>query len=210
MGSEFSGAHCLSPVPVGHTRVMSDDPRVQSRLSDHTVAVNAAHAASLQLEDDWERATRGLIAQHETGAIDGPLGLSWNTAEFDFLREQETAPPTVHPSLWRQARLNAQNGLFEVAENVWQARGYDISNITFIKGTEGWVIIDPLTTSFTARACLDLAKRDVGRASGDRGDLHPQSCRPLRRHPWRDNRRRCRSGPGAGVGPRGLHAGGGC
>ena len=162
MGSEFSGAHCLSPVPVGHTRVMSDDPRVPKPASDHTVAVNAAHAASLQLEDDWERATRGLIAQHETGAIDGPLGLSWNTAEFDFLREQETAPPTVHPSLWRQARLNAQHGLFEVAENVWQARGYDISNITFIKGTEGWVIIDPLTTSFTARACLDLANATLG------------------------------------------------
>ena len=104
----------------------------------------------------------GLIAQHESGEIEGPLGLSWNTNDWNFLREQEDPPESVNPSLWRHGRHNAIHGLFEVAENVWQARGYDISNITFIKGDEGWVIVDPLTTSFTAKACLDLANATLG------------------------------------------------
>lgn len=142
---------------------MSDlDPRAAKPATDHTAAVNAAHAAALDLEDDWERATRGLVATHQTGEIEGPLGLSWDVKDYDFLRESEQAPDTVHPSLWRHGRHNAIHGLFEVAENVWQARGYDISNITFIKGDEGWVVIDPLTTSFTAKACLDLANQQLG------------------------------------------------
>ncbi len=45
-------------------------------------------------------------------------------------RPQPDAPDTVHPSLWRQAQLNAIHGLFEVAPGIWQARGYDLSNIT--------------------------------------------------------------------------------
>ncbi|MSZ55660.1 MAG: MBL fold metallo-hydrolase, partial [Actinobacteria bacterium] len=71
-------------------------------------------------------------------------------------------PETVNPSLWRHARLNANHGLFEVADGVWQVRGYDISNITFIKGTEGWVVIDPLTTEATARASYDLITAQLG------------------------------------------------
>ncbi|NDH96640.1 MAG: MBL fold metallo-hydrolase [Actinobacteria bacterium] len=142
---------------------MSDlDPRAAKPATPHTASVNAAFAASLRLEDDWERATRGLIAQHESGEIEGPLGLSWNTNDWNFLREQEDPPESVNPSLWRHGRHNAIHGLFEVAENIWQARGYDISNITFIKGDEGWVIVDPLTTSFTAKACLDLANATLG------------------------------------------------
>ncbi|CAB4621932.1 unannotated protein [freshwater metagenome] len=68
----------------------------------------------------------------------------------------------MNPSLWRHARLNANHGLFEVADGVWQVRGYDISNITFIKGTEGWVVIDPLTTEATARASYDLITAQLG------------------------------------------------
>ena len=63
----------------------------------------------------------GLIAQHESGEIEGPLGLSWNTNDWNFLREQEDPPESVNPSLWRHGRHNAIHGLFEVAENVWQA-----------------------------------------------------------------------------------------
>ena len=52
---------------------------------------------------------------------------------------QAEAPDTVHPGLWRQARLNCIHGLFEVVPGIWQARGYDISNISFIAGQRGWV-----------------------------------------------------------------------
>jgi alkyl sulfatase BDS1-like metallo-beta-lactamase superfamily hydrolase len=111
---------------------------------------------------DFERAERGLIATHPTGIIDGPFGVAWDTARHAFITHDAPCPDTVHPSLWRQAQLNAIHGLFEVAPGVWQARGYDLSNITFIAGTEGWVVIDPLTVDVTARACLQLINDTLG------------------------------------------------
>ena len=83
---------------------------------------------------DFDRASRGLIAQHPTGQIEGAWGVAWDVSRYAFIDESESNPNTVHPSLWRQARLNNIHGLFEVAPGVWQARGYDISNITFIAG----------------------------------------------------------------------------
>ncbi len=111
---------------------------------------------------DFERASRGLIAQHPTGIIDGDFGQAWNINNYDFIQQGSPNPDTVHPSLWRQAQLNNIHGLFEVAPGVWQARSYDISNITFMAGDTGWVIIDPLTTTATARACLELANAHLG------------------------------------------------
>ncbi len=141
---------------------MAESPRA---ATPHTAAANAASAAALVSFDDeadFERANRGLVATHETGRIELGGNAVWDTARHDFLRSEDPAPDTVHPGLWRQAKLNAIHGLFEVAEGVWQARGYDISNITFMAGDEGWLIIDPLTTSSTAEACLDLANTTLG------------------------------------------------
>jgi alkyl sulfatase BDS1-like metallo-beta-lactamase superfamily hydrolase len=130
--------------------------------SEHTVRVhNDALASVGNLQPiDFERAKKGLIAKHPTGVIAGLRGNSWDVSKYDFVTGD--APPSVHPSLWRQAQLNNIHGLFEVAPGVWQARGYDISNVTFIAGTAGWVIIDPLTTEATARACLELANAQLG------------------------------------------------
>ncbi|NDI01817.1 MAG: MBL fold metallo-hydrolase, partial [Actinobacteria bacterium] len=64
--------------------------------------------------------------------------------------------------MWRQAKLNAEHGLFSVADKVWQVRGYDISNITFIEGQTGWIVIDPLTVEPAARAALELANTHLG------------------------------------------------
>jgi alkyl sulfatase BDS1-like metallo-beta-lactamase superfamily hydrolase len=111
---------------------------------------------------DFARAERGRVATHPTGCIKVGDHSVWNVGDYDFIRESEAAPDTVHPGLWRQARLNCTHGLFEVGEGVWQARGYDISNITFLAGDEGWVIIDPLTTTATAAACLALANEHLG------------------------------------------------
>jgi alkyl sulfatase BDS1-like metallo-beta-lactamase superfamily hydrolase len=61
--------------------------------------------------------------------------------------------------------LNAHHGLFNVVDGVWQVRGYDISNITFIRGNEGWIVVDPLTSEFTARAALELINQHVERRS---------------------------------------------
>ncbi|MFM7061623.1 MAG: alkyl/aryl-sulfatase, partial [Actinomycetes bacterium] len=111
---------------------------------------------------DFERASRGLVATHATGVISSAFGPVWDTGRHEFVVRRSTNPDTVHPSLWRQAQLNAIHGLFEVAPGIWQARGYDISNVTFIAGDTGWIVIDPLTAEYTARACLDLANEHLG------------------------------------------------
>ncbi|MFT6436770.1 MAG: alkyl sulfatase BDS1-like metallo-beta-lactamase superfamily hydrolase [Candidatus Azotimanducaceae bacterium] len=141
------------------------DPRDTKAPSSFTTEANTLAGGTLSFDDqgDWERATRGKIAEHPTGIISGPTGgIAWNTNEFDFMRDHEQAPDSVHPSLWRHGRLNAVHGLFEVAPGVWQCRGYDLSNITFIKGKNGWIVIDPLTTAATAAACLELANQKLG------------------------------------------------
>ncbi|MCB0992796.1 MAG: MBL fold metallo-hydrolase, partial [Acidimicrobiales bacterium] len=124
---------------------------------------NASVAASLAFRsDDHELATRGLIATHPTGVIDGPFGPAWDCGAYDFIRQRPDAPDTVNPSLWRQARLNSEHGLFEVDEGLWQVRGYDLSVISFIAGDTGWLIIDPLTSAETAAAALAMANEHLG------------------------------------------------
>jgi len=143
---------------------MSDISSSPKSATAATAQANIAAAAAMSLDDegDWDRATRGRIATHPTGVFDGPFGPAWDVSEYDFMRGDDPAPDTVHPSLWRHARLNAVHGLFEVSDGIWQCRGYDISNITFIAGDQGWVIIDPLTTAVTAAACLELANSELG------------------------------------------------
>ena len=112
---------------------------------------------------DLERVTRGFIAARtEAKIVDDKGRKVIDTAAYDFLRDNRDTPDTVNPHLWRHATLNAHHGLFEVADGVWQVRGYDISNITFIRGDKGWVVIDPLTSDFTARVSLELINKHVG------------------------------------------------
>ena len=77
-------------------------------------------------------------------------------------------PP--HPSEpLAPAQLNHHHGLFEVTDGIWQVRGYDLSNITFIRGDTGWLIVDPLTTEQTPRDAPRLPMRNW-RAPGSCGD----------------------------------------
>ena len=111
---------------------------------------------------DLERVRRGFIAARTEPMIVDERGRKVvDTGAYEFLRDNRDAPDTVNPHLWRHATLNAHHGLFEVAKDVWQVRGYDISNITFIKGLTGWVVIDPLTADSTAKASLDLITQHV-------------------------------------------------
>ena len=131
--------------------------------SEHTRALNES-AAVMSFDDpgDLDRASRGLIATHETGTLEYEGRVVWETSRYDFMRDDAPAPDTVHPGLWRQGQLNCIHGLFEVTDGVWQARGYDLSNITFIDTDDGWLIVDPLTTSGTAANCLELANSTLG------------------------------------------------
>jgi alkyl sulfatase BDS1-like metallo-beta-lactamase superfamily hydrolase len=53
-------------------------------------------------------------------------------------------------------------GLFQVSDRVYQVRGFDVANMTIIVGDSGFILIDPLTSSETARAALALARRHLG------------------------------------------------
>ena len=83
-------------------------------------------------------------------------------ADYSFLDPNKPAPDTVSPSLWRQAVLNMYHGLYKVTDNIYQVRGYDLSNITFVKGKTGWIVFDPLTTKETAKAAYDFLSQRLG------------------------------------------------
>lgn len=138
-------------------------PEASGGATSHTAEANRALARSLPLEEmqSFEDARRGFIAADPSTRIDGPEGtVAWNLASHAFV--EGDAPPTVNPSLWRQARLNASHGLFEVVPGIHQVRGYDISNMTLIEGRSGWIVVDPLTTRETAAAAIALARRHLG------------------------------------------------
>lgn len=137
-------------------------PQTPQPASTHTKARNAAVTIP-QDAGDFERVKRGFVASHNTGRIVEPSGRKViDVNDYDFLALDNPAPDTVNPSLWRHAQLNHHHGLFEVMDGVWQVRGYDISNITFIAGTNGWVVVDPLTTEQTARDSYELITQHLG------------------------------------------------
>ncbi len=121
-----------------------------------TTAANAAVRGQLPFSDraDFDEVSRGLIASFEGEIRDAAGRAVWNTHDYDFLRG--TAPDTVNPSLWRIAQLNAHAGIFRVVDRIYQARGMDLANMTIVEGDDGLFIIDPLMTSETARAALEL------------------------------------------------------
>ena len=41
---------------------------------------------------------------------------------------------------------------------IYQIRGFDLANMSFIRGEKGWIVVDPLTAGETARAGLDLLR----------------------------------------------------
>ena len=145
----------------GYGAGVSEQPSAKPP-SQFTVAANAAAEISFDDPGDFERAGRGLIATLDGGRVTMGEHVVFDRARHAFVGETAAAPDSVHPGLWRQARLNANHGLFEVAPGTWQVRGYDLANITFIEGNDGWLVIDPLTNAPAAAAALGLANRVLG------------------------------------------------
>jgi hypothetical protein len=106
--------------------------------------------AALPADDgsDFVLAKRGFVGSIPDADVPG----AWSQRPFAFLEGER--PDTVNPSLWRQARLNAHHGLFEVTPGVYQVRGFDLANISFIKGDTGWIVFDPLTAAETGHLVL--------------------------------------------------------
>lgn len=127
--------------------------------SQTTRKANAQDARHLpfQHQEDFKNARRGFIATRPDAIILAEDGRRvWDLSAFAFVQQQQKSPAAVHPSLWRQAHLNEQHGLFQVTERIYQIRGFDVSNMTIIEGDTGVILIDPLMSTECARAGLDL------------------------------------------------------
>jgi len=69
---------------------------------------------------------------------------------------------SIHPSLLRQSRLNQNYGLYQVIDGIYQVRGFDLSDISFVRGKTGWIVIDPLVSAEVVRAAWKLFQEHVG------------------------------------------------
>ena len=89
--------------------------------------------------------------------------VAWDMGSYQWLLQDKDFP-SIHPSLQRQAVLNMAYGLYEVVPGrIYQVRGFDLANISFIKGDTGWIVFDPLTAKETARAALELINEKLGK-----------------------------------------------
>ncbi|MCZ6917289.1 MAG: MBL fold metallo-hydrolase [Gemmatimonadetes bacterium] len=126
--------------------------------------MRAANAANLPFADvrDFEEAARGFIAAPSYTQIMADAGhVAWDMGRYQFLLEGEDYG-SIHPSTQRMAVLNMSYGLYEVIPRIYQVRGFDLSNITFIQGETGWIVFDPLYSREPARAALELVNEHLG------------------------------------------------
>jgi alkyl sulfatase BDS1-like metallo-beta-lactamase superfamily hydrolase len=133
--------------------------------SEYTLMLQDGLRKSLPFEDkrDFDEAKKGFIAAPEYKQIMAEAGhVAWDMASYEFLLTDKEYD-SIHPSLQRQAVLNMAYGLYEVLpDKIYQVRGYDLANITFIKGDKGWIIFDPLTAKETAAAALEFINEQLG------------------------------------------------
>jgi alkyl sulfatase BDS1-like metallo-beta-lactamase superfamily hydrolase len=121
--------------------------------------------SSLPFDDqrDFEESRRGFIAEPDSRQILAANGsVVWDMTRYDFLLE-DTDFDSIHPSLQRQATLNMNFGLYEVVPDfIYQVRGFDLANMTIVRGESGWILFDVLLTSQTAAAALRLVNEQLG------------------------------------------------
>lgn len=134
--------------------------------SKYTIELRNGLKATLPFEDkrDFEEAKKGFIAAPAYKKIMADAGnVAWDMGSYEFLLEGKDFE-SINPSLQRQAILNTAYGLYEVVpDKIYQVRGFDLANITFIKGNTGWIVFDPLTAKETARAALEFINDQLGK-----------------------------------------------
>jgi alkyl sulfatase BDS1-like metallo-beta-lactamase superfamily hydrolase len=145
----------------------AQQPAPSKPATEATKRANAAVQEALPFNDksDFEDAERGLVAKPDTLTIKDDKGnVVWDLESYkSYIGLDKAAPDTVNPSLWRNTQLNMQHGLFKVANRIYQVRGYDLSNITFIRGNTGWIVFDPLISAETAKAAHELVTQHLGK-----------------------------------------------
>ena len=133
--------------------------------STYTVELQKKLRETLPFQDkqDFEEQKKGFIAAPDYKQIMAEAGhVAWDMGRYEFLLEGKDFD-SIHPSLQRQAVLNMNYGLYEVIPGIYQVRGYDLANISFIKSKTGWIVFDPLTAKETARAALDFINEKLGK-----------------------------------------------
>jgi alkyl sulfatase BDS1-like metallo-beta-lactamase superfamily hydrolase len=142
----------------------TDPTTADSKAAQPGVATgNAAVRDRYPFDDtqDFDDAKRGFIGTADDPTVRAGDGRTvWGLEAYGFL--DDDCPDTANPSLWRQSRLVAQHGLYEVVEGVYQVRGFDLSNMTLVEGDRGVLVIDPLISAETAAAALALYRRHRG------------------------------------------------
>jgi alkyl sulfatase BDS1-like metallo-beta-lactamase superfamily hydrolase len=133
--------------------------------SKFTLELRNGQKAELPFADerDFAEAKRGFLAEPPYTKIMADAGhVAWDMASYGWLLTGKDFE-SIHPSLQRQAVLNMAYGLYEVVpDSIYQVRGYDLANISFIKGDTGWIVFDPLTAKETARAALEFINEKLG------------------------------------------------
>ena len=134
--------------------------------SKFTIELQSGQRKSLPFDDkrDFDEVKKGFITAPKSKQIKAEDGrVVWDIGSYDFLLQGKDFD-SVHPSLQRQAILNMAYGLYEVVPGkIYQVRGFDLANISFIKGDTGWIIFDPLTAKETAKAALELVNETLGK-----------------------------------------------
>ncbi len=134
--------------------------------SEYTIKLREMRKSALPLTDkrDFEEAKTGFIAAPAYKQIMAEAGnVAWDMGSYEWLLEEGKDFAAIHPSLQRQAILNMAYGLYEVLpDKIYQVRGYDLANISFIKSKTGWIVFDPLTAKETAAAALKFINEKLG------------------------------------------------
>ena len=128
-----------------------------------TAEANAEWYEKLDFSDrrEFANAERGWLDNAEGRIIDGDDDRSvWDLQSYGDLNRD--APDTVNPSLWRNTQLNAKAGLFEVCDGIYQVRGFDMANTTFIRTDHGWIVFDVLMCKENMKAAKELMENRFG------------------------------------------------
>lgn len=155
----------LVPADGGASATKHFDP-LGKPPSTFTIELRNGQKAQLPFADrrDFDEAKRGFIAEPPYTKIMADAGhVAWDMGSYGWLLPGKDFE-SIHPSLQRQAVLNMAYGLYEVVPGrVYQVRGFDLANISFIKGDMGWIVFDPLTAAETARAALAFINDKLGK-----------------------------------------------
>lgn len=148
-----------APLAKGHFHPKGKAP------SKFTIELLKKAKAQLPFADtkDFEEQKKGLIAPMKEMQILADAGnVAWDMNQFHFLDQQEEFD-SIHPSLHRIGQLNNNYGLYEVIPGIYQVRGFDLAQTTFVRGKRGWIVFDCLLSSDTMKAAWKLFQEHVGK-----------------------------------------------